>query len=622
MRPCRSLGRPTRLAADRDRAPSGRRRPPARRAVLPPPRRRRAPRRVGRGDRRAAAVHRRGDRRRSDGVRTDLGGAATSFPGAARQLLLASVQVAAVRRAGRRRRRARAAGAAGAGWPPWSAPPLAGAAVWAGAGRCCSTTRRRSPAPSTTRPGSASIQLPVPRLRRRRRRRRRRRQAVAVPALATGGRSVRSSCSPARWPSPACAGVPELALAVAAGGLAGAAILVAARRAQPPADAGRGGRRARRRPGSRSSALDLERVAGGRSQLYRATTSDGSAVPQGLRPGHPRRRPAVPLLPQRGAARCRRRGVAVAVRRRRARGAAAAAGRARRRRLPRRCAPSSPCPTARWCWRWRTSAAAGSTSWRADEHRRANCSTASVAGGRRAPRAPGCPTARCGPPTCSSSTTGGRPRPVLIDLGAGSAGADGAAAGDRPGRAARLAGRARRAGRGRRVGRPGRRPRRPGRGDALPAAAGAVDGDPAGGLEVDARATLRAGIAEATGRRARPARAADPGPPAHRDHDRHADRCVLRAAAAAGQRRREHRRAAARPTGRGWPGPIVMSGVHVRRRRRRDDGRRHRGPAVRADRARSPWPRRSSTGSRRPTSAAWRSTCATCRRPGSRRPRP
>ena len=70
------------------------------------------------------------------------------------------------------------------------------------------------------------------------------------------------------------AGVPELLLAVAAGGLAGAPILVAVgapnRRPTPAAvRAGCWG------AGSTCVSLDVERAVGGRAQLYRVATPDG-----------------------------------------------------------------------------------------------------------------------------------------------------------------------------------------------------------------------------------------------------------------------------------------------------------------------------------------------------------
>src|SRR6266508_5700050 len=70
------------------------------------------------------------------------------------------------------------------------------------------------------------------------------------------------------------AGVPELALAVAVGGVAGGAMLVAFgapnRRPSPAAIAG-----ALAGVGVDVLHLDLERAVGGRSQLYRATTAEG-----------------------------------------------------------------------------------------------------------------------------------------------------------------------------------------------------------------------------------------------------------------------------------------------------------------------------------------------------------
>ena len=132
---------------------------------------------------------------------------------------------------------------------------------------------------------------------------------------------------------------------------------------------------------------------------------------------------------------------------------------------------------------------------------------------------------------------------------------------------------------------------------------------------------LRDEIAETTAAGTRTARAPGPCALAHRDHDRHAERRLLLPAAPTRQRRRQ----------RGGP-PLGELGLarrlrrdvrrDLRRSRDRHARRRVRAPAIRPDRRRRNSPRRSSTGSRRPTSAGWRSTCATCRRRGSRRRRP
>ena len=95
------------------------------------------------------------------------------------------------------------------------------------------------------------------------------------------------------------AGVPELLVAVAAGVTAGAAVLVAARRTEPPADPGAvvGALRAG------GLAVDRSRARAGRRRsraaLHRDARRRRPRVRQGLRTRQPRRRPPLPRLPHR-----------------------------------------------------------------------------------------------------------------------------------------------------------------------------------------------------------------------------------------------------------------------------------------------------------------------------------
>ncbi len=202
----------------------------------------------------------------------------------------------------------------------------------------------------------------------------------------------------------------------------------------------------------------------------------------------------------------------------------------------RRCAPSSPCPTARWCWPWRTSA-----DRRLDELAAEDVGAALLDDVWRQVVALHAAGLSHGALRAANVLVTPAGRAVFIDLGAGTAAATARVQGDRPGRAARLA---RRGGRCRSRGRLGgarARGRRPGRGDALPPTARPVCRHPQGRLEVDAEVAARRDR-RGDGARAGAAGAAGQGAAAHRRHDRHADRRVLRAAAAAGQRRRQHRR--------------------------------------------------------------------------------
>ena len=144
---------------------------------------------------------------------------------------------------------------------------------------------------------------------------------------------------PSRW---LVAGTAGVARAAARGGRRRRRrrrrVLVVLRRAEPPADARSGRRRARSDAGfdvagaRRSSGP----TAGGPSSTVRRSTTV-AGVRQGVRPGQPRRRPAVPRLPHAAAARPERRlAVAVARARRRARGVCCSARPPGRRALPRR----------------------------------------------------------------------------------------------------------------------------------------------------------------------------------------------------------------------------------------------------------------------------------------------
>ncbi|MET0457916.1 MAG: lysylphosphatidylglycerol synthase domain-containing protein, partial [Ilumatobacteraceae bacterium] len=207
----------------------------------------------------------------SDGVRVDLGGAATSFPEAVRQLLLASVQITAVvvpiavlvalvlRR--RWRRSATIVGAAIAGAGAWLVlatllddVPAIGDALegeaWLGAARF--------PSLAYVAGAVAAGAVGKPWLSRRWRRVVDGAVVVLAVSMAVAG----------------LAGAPELALAVAAGGFTGSLILAALgapnRRPTPAAVAS-----ALRAAGIVVQRLEVQRLAGGRSQLYRAATAEG-----------------------------------------------------------------------------------------------------------------------------------------------------------------------------------------------------------------------------------------------------------------------------------------------------------------------------------------------------------
>ena len=135
-----------------------------------------------------------------------------------------------------------------------------------------------------------------------RRCRRRRRQAVAVAAVAAGRRSRRARCSSLVMAIGGTAGVPEL--------LAGPR--PPARRSAPPCSSCSGRRTAGRRPPTcraalRSAGVEVDALdarsgprAGGPSSTRRPAARR-PRLPQGVRPGQPRRRPALPRLPDRSS---------------------------------------------------------------------------------------------------------------------------------------------------------------------------------------------------------------------------------------------------------------------------------------------------------------------------------
>ena len=382
------------------------------------------------------------------------------------------------------------------------------------------------------------------------------------------------------------AGVPELLLAAAAGGLAGTAVLVALgapNRRPTPATIRDGLVGA----GLAVQRLDVERAVGGRAQLYRVATGGRGGVRQGVQPGQSRRRPALPLVPHRraqgaGCSRRRRWRATWSTRRCCCCSPSVAAS------LARRCVPSSPCPMARRCWRWRTSADADWTRWRP---------TTSTP--RCSMRCGGRSTAlhRCGVSHGALRaanvlvTDAGQVR--LIDLGAGSTAADPEGPVDRPGRAARFTGIRRRSGVRGRVRGACPHGRRSGRSDAVPAAARPVRGDPPCGPEVDAQGPPQHGRRD-DDPRSGAAGAAGQGSTPHRRHDRHPDRGLLHPAAATGERRRQR-------LGPGI-GELVVArrrrgdvGVHLPRRGGRHDRRGAPSRCRSCRRCRSRWPPRSST---------------------------
>ena len=236
----------------------------------------------------------------SDGLRTDLGGAATEPPLAFRQLLLACVQVTAlvvpagvvailvVPRRWRRLGTVVLAAAAGAGATVLVAavvddPDLIAGAIgtdgWLFA----------SDFPSLVYVGGAVAVTTVgkPWLSRRWRRFADLAAVVLVVTIAVAGGE----------------GAPELALAVAAGAFAGAVVLVAvgAPNRRPTLGGDRRRARARRVRGPRAAGR-----AGGRRAGPAVPAGDDGRVslPQGLRERHARCRSALPLLPVARAARC------------------------------------------------------------------------------------------------------------------------------------------------------------------------------------------------------------------------------------------------------------------------------------------------------------------------------
>ena len=209
--------------------------------------------------------------RTSDGVRADLGDAATQVPPTVRQLLLAGVQLTAVvapvavvaalvaRRRWRRLATLLAAGAAGAALVlllgMLEEEPAAVSGALAGDAWLIST---RFPSLAYVGAAVAAGTVGKPWLSRRWRR------ALDVSLVVLGATMAVAGS----------AGLPELVLAAAAGGAAGAAILVAVgapNRWPAPAEvaAALGG------AGLDVVQLDVERAVGGRAQLYRVATAAG-----------------------------------------------------------------------------------------------------------------------------------------------------------------------------------------------------------------------------------------------------------------------------------------------------------------------------------------------------------
>jgi glycosyltransferase 2 family protein len=207
----------------------------------------------------------------SSGVRTDLGQAATHVPDAARQLLLGVVQLGCVAVPaavlallafqGRWRRAATVVGAAVAGAGMFAAvdllldpAPAIQGAIDADAWWIATTF----PTPLYTAAVFAAVTVAQPWLSRTW-------GHAAVASIAALAAVVATAGS---------AGVPELAIAVAIGGLAGSLVLLAFgapnRRPSPAAIAAALGA-----AGIDVTQLDLRRAVGGRSQLYRATTPEG-----------------------------------------------------------------------------------------------------------------------------------------------------------------------------------------------------------------------------------------------------------------------------------------------------------------------------------------------------------
>ena len=208
----------------------------------------------------------------SDGVRTDLGSAFTSVPGPARQLLLAIVQVGAVLVSvgvlttlavrGHWRRAGTVIASAAGGVAMYT---LVGTLldeperIAAALGDDSWLISARFPSPTYLAAAFAAATVGKPWLSRTWRRAADGTAAALAVTMAVAG----------------SAGVPELALAVATGGLAGAAMLMVFgapnRRPTPAAIAN-----ALRTAGIGLNRLDLERAVGGRSQLYRTQTTDGA----------------------------------------------------------------------------------------------------------------------------------------------------------------------------------------------------------------------------------------------------------------------------------------------------------------------------------------------------------
>ena len=468
-------------------------------------------------------------------------------------------QLAPRRRPGRRRARP-------GGVVAWCSSPAVAGGASAPSSRPPPARRRRRAARSGSRragPARRGVVLddaladldpvPVAGLPGRRRRGGRGRQALAVAPLAAGRRPARSWSLGVTMAVAGSAGVPSCCSARRRRWAAGAAILVAVgapnRRPTPAAIVGRARRRRDRRRA--------------RSRLERARRWPGPAVPAPRPPTGRRssrstaRTAATPTCSTAPTAHwcCAsadgRLAVAVARARRRARGAAAAARRAGRRRLPvargvvaaRRRVDGAGDGGRRWpparraARRTSIDAALLDAVWQqVDALHRA-----------------GLPTARCGPPTCSSPTTAGR-----------SSSTSAPAAHRRPGperrrstgpscslRSPPLVG----AERGRRLGGTGARSRRPGRGDAVPATARAVGGDPRGAP----KSTLRAPAHGESPRRrgTSPCRSSGSSGSGRAPLVMIAtlDRRLLHPAAAARQRRRQRRRAGVGRTGAGSPAP-------------------------------------------------------------------
>ena len=407
------------------------------------------------------------------------------------------------------------------------------------------------------------------------------------------------------------AGLAELLLAVAAGQLAGAAVLVVV---------GAPNRRPSRLPsptaldeaGLPVTALDLAAVAGGRSQLYRATLADGTHASSRSTP----RTAGTPTCCTAATARSScaspvttwpaRRSSATsstkascccwpgeracacpdAARRRPAPRRVDGPGHGRRRRAPARHAGADELDAELLDAVWTEAA--------------------------RAARRRDSPTGRCARPTSSSTDDG----PVIVDFGAPRRQRRAAAAGDRPGRAARLAGRHSSA-RGRDGGRGAH-------------AAGRATSPPRSPFLQPLASVRRRRAARPRSRCSRTLRDAHrDGRPAREPEPlerlvRVRPRTLVMIATLTGAfyfllpqlANVDDSIEALRSANWAWlAGCVVMSGVtYVAAASAWPAASRERLPSCR--RSRPSWRRRSSTGSRRPTSAAWRSTSATMQKAG------